>query len=153
MRSAVFAICAGASDSPSRNRWRLISATRARSLELALLADDENRPVYRYKINDEDAGIDHEGPAQRPRRRHRDVLLGDRCRPECRTHQIALGSGESVASRLIMCCSSARKLQLEYGRHSGPPVILLPSTNPKRDMPGRWVADNCPDSKITASPR
>src|SRR4029450_3633921 len=100
MRSAGFAICAGTSDSPSRNRWRLISATRARSLELALLADDENRPVYRYKINDEDAGIDHEGPAQRPRRRHRDdpglhapdvwrhgppddrhreVLLGDRC--------------------------------------------------------------------------
>ena len=62
---------------------------------------------------------------------------GTDARPECRTHQIALGSGESVASRLIMCCSSARKLQLEYVRHSGPPVTLLPSTNPKRGMPGR----------------
>jgi hypothetical protein len=36
------------------------------TLELALLADDENRLVYRYKITDEDAGIDHEGPAQTP---------------------------------------------------------------------------------------
>jgi hypothetical protein len=30
-------------------------------VELALLSDDENRPVYRYKITDERAGIDHEG--------------------------------------------------------------------------------------------
>jgi hypothetical protein len=28
---------------------------------LALLPDDEGRPVYRYKITDEAAGIDHEG--------------------------------------------------------------------------------------------
>jgi hypothetical protein len=42
-------------------------------VELALPADEERRPVYRYKITDEVAGIDHEGA---------DLYLGPRLRPD-----------------------------------------------------------------------
>ena len=42
-------------------------------VELALLGDEEGHPVYRYKITDEAAGIDHEGT---------DLRLGASERPE-----------------------------------------------------------------------
>jgi hypothetical protein len=42
-------------------------------VELALQRDDEDRPLYRYKITDEAAGIDHEGV---------DLHLGPRLRPD-----------------------------------------------------------------------
>jgi hypothetical protein len=43
------------------------------TVELVQLADKEDRPVYRYKITDGAAGIDHEG---------RDLHLGPRLRPD-----------------------------------------------------------------------
>lgn len=38
-----------------------IGETGKVTVELALLRDEEDRPLYRYKITDEAAGIDHEG--------------------------------------------------------------------------------------------
>jgi hypothetical protein len=38
-----------------------IGETGKLTVELALQRDDEDRPLYRYKISDEAAGIDHEG--------------------------------------------------------------------------------------------
>ena len=43
------------------------------TVELALQRDDEDRPLYRYKITDDAAGIDHEGT---------DLHLGPRLRPD-----------------------------------------------------------------------
>jgi len=43
------------------------------TVELVQLADEEGRPVYRYKITDGAAGIDHEGT---------DLHLGPRLRPD-----------------------------------------------------------------------
>jgi hypothetical protein len=42
------------------------------TIELALLSDDEDRPLYKCRIKDEFAGIDHEGT---------DLHLGPRLRP------------------------------------------------------------------------
>jgi hypothetical protein len=39
----------------------MIGETGKIRVELALQRDDEDRPLYRYKITDEAAGIDHEG--------------------------------------------------------------------------------------------
>lgn len=50
-----------------------IGETGKLRVELALQRDDEDRPLYRYKITDEQAGIDHEGA---------DLHLGPRLRPD-----------------------------------------------------------------------
>jgi hypothetical protein len=43
------------------------------TIELALLSDDEDRAVYKYRIEDQSAGIDHEAT---------DLHLGARLRPD-----------------------------------------------------------------------
>jgi hypothetical protein len=43
------------------------------TVELALLSDDQDRPTYKYRIEDQVAGIDHEGT---------DLHLGPRLRPD-----------------------------------------------------------------------
>jgi hypothetical protein len=43
------------------------------TIELALLSDEEDRAVYKYRLEDESAGIDHEGT---------DLHLGARLRPD-----------------------------------------------------------------------
>jgi hypothetical protein len=51
----------------------MIGETGKIRVELALQRDGEDRPLYRYKITDEAAGIDHEGV---------DLHLGPRLRPD-----------------------------------------------------------------------
>jgi hypothetical protein len=51
----------------------MIGDTGKIRVELALQRDDEDRPLYRYKITDETAGIDHESV---------DLHLGPRLRPD-----------------------------------------------------------------------
>ena len=67
------ATCDGTSTSRPKNRSTSRSAKPARSESSSPNSDEEASVVYRYKITDEAAGIDHEGA---------DLRLGPRLRPD-----------------------------------------------------------------------